>query len=411
MDLRKIVVVFGLIVAGCHRELKARCSESSPCAPADANESGDVVLDVSGDSETPMEDSAASDADSTAPDAGCSKVVCQIRELAAGQWHSCALFKSGKVKCWGDTGYGQIGLPASTTASSKTPVEVPFVEGAVRIVAGTFHTCARIAEGTVMCWGDNEWGKLGDGTIAARDGAALVKNLTDATALFASQAHTCVITKSGAVKCWGAAADGESGPMEETAPLPQTVEGVTAPAQLALGRRFSCARMADGNVMCWGNGTSTPSAMTSLSAVTQLSAKADHACAVTAGTVKCWGSNMWGALGDGTREDRSTPTTVPGLAGITEVVVGEMFTCARDAKSAWCWGGNMYGAIGDGTNTDRLTPTPVTGLKEANHLALGASHAMALASEKHLVWGWNYAGQLGITTVTNWATLPTELGW
>ncbi len=186
---------------------------------------------------------------------------------------------------------------------------------------------------------------------------------------------------------------------------------------IAAGDTHACA-LTGGGVKCWGSngygqlgdGTtttrSTPVDVVGLgSGVQAIAAGGAHTCALTSGGgVKCWGNNGGGRLGDGTTTDRSTPVTVSGFgSGITAIEAGYDFTCALSSDSlVGCWGRNSYGQLGDGTTTDRSTPVAVVALSGVQAIAVGAGHTCALTSGGKVdCWGLNNSGQLGDGTTTN----------
>jgi len=147
--------------------------------------------------------------------------------------------------------------------------------------------------------------------------------------------------------------------------------------------------------------------------VPTLSAGVRDTCAVLAyGTVKCWGYNPYGQLGDGTTTDRYLPTPVSGLAGATSVATGIDSTCALlSAGTVKCWGRNSVGQIGDGTMTDRLAPTTVSGLSGVAALTSGRQFACALLTGGTVkCWGDNGAGQIGQGTMTLSVPTPATVG-
>jgi len=136
------------------------------------------------------------------------------------------------------------------------------------------------------------------------------------------------------------------------------------------------------------------------------SAGGSHTCAVTAaGTARCWGSNVFGQIGDGTSGQgniRTNPTRVLGLAeGASAVLPGGVHSCARSPSGGvLCWGRNAFGQVGDGTTTDRPLPVVVTGLAAVAGAASGGYHACALSDAGGvLCWGLNDFGQLGSATL------------
>lgn len=250
-------------------------------------------------------------------------------QIAAGVKHACARMADGSVSCWGDNTYGQLG--DGSPRSSRRPVPA-LVQGPVaQIVSGAFHTCALRQSGSAVCWGINDDGQSGPGptwtcNAADRVYACLrrprrVIGVHDAIALGAGQWHTCALRRSGSISCWGANKVGQLGDgTTDKRPEPQPVLDISNATQLSVGERHACAALRDGAVWCWGD-------------------------------------NGYGELGRLT-EDKCEPSTEPcgpkpgpvrGMTDAVAVAAGWEFSCAvRKDKTVWCWGNNQRGALGDG---------------------------------------------------------------
>ncbi len=341
-------------------------------------------------------------------------------EITAGLLHACARRADGTVVCWGSNATYQIG--DGTTTQRTLPTAVIGLSGALDIDAGDGHTCARLA-GSVMCWGANNVGQLGDGTVAARTTAVTATGLIDASALAAGGNHTCALRTGGSVMCWGANPQGEIGDGTTVQRrVPTAVLGVTSAAGVAAGSNHSCAWLADGTITCWGrnadgdlgDGTIVSqvqplTSVTGINDAVEVASFDHHTCARRAnGRVMCWGLGTLTQLGDGLNLTRTTPVTPLDTVNlsVTQTATGTSWSCARLAiGTAYCWGDNTYGQLGDGTTTSRTAPAVVrtaTGpLTDIVELAGGGSHTCArLTSGQLRCWGINSSGQLGDGTVT-----------
>jgi len=132
-----------------------------------------------------------------------------ITQLSAGDNHVCGLRPDRTVVCWGRNTYGQLG--DGTTTQRTSPVLVPTITDAVELTAGANHTCVRRATGTVMCWGYNTYGGLGDSSTTQRTLPVVVAGLSDAATLTAGSYHTCARRADGATFCWGYNNNGQLG--------------------------------------------------------------------------------------------------------------------------------------------------------------------------------------------------------
>lgn len=337
------------------------------------------------------------------------------------------------------------------------------LSGIVQVTAGNMMTCARRQDGTGLCWGSNYAGQVGDGTttyprlppttVLVTAGGAALTGLAEIV-LGPGADHTCGRKTDGSVLCWGGNGSGQIGD-GTTTPRPSPTSVLTAPggpaltgvAQIRIGNVHSCARKTDGTVLCWGSGgqvgdgtataRSSPTLVlvspggAALNNVAEIGVGNSHSCALkTDSTVLCWGYvNADGIVGDpATTATRNSPTLVrasPGgaaLTGAVKLAVGANRTCAiKSDRTVVCWGANSAGQVGDGTTvSSRLSPTqvlvapsgaPLTGIVEiavGDNASWGGESACVRRLDNSVYcWGTNTSGQIGDGTTTSPRPSPT----
>ena len=251
--------------------------------------------------------------------------------------------------------------------------------------------------------------------------ATLVTEGAGQTALAAGFDHTCGLTRNSGARCWGYNGQGELGDGTTRARLAPTIVVGLSTGVTALATEFfhTCALTQSGSVKCWGfnddgqlgDGTTTtsliPVDVVGLSqGVVAIATGYNHTCALTRiGGVQCWGSNFAGQLGNRSTADSSTPVHVFGLgAGVVALAGGDFYTCALTSSGGIkCWGDNTYGQLGDGTDLERHAPRAVEGLTTGvAALAAGGGHTCAVtATGGAKCWGDNVNGRLGDGTTVD----------
>ncbi|RLT33238.1 MAG: hypothetical protein DWI54_00240 [Chloroflexi bacterium] len=385
-------------------------------------------------------------------------------QISLGSDHSCAMLTTGVVKCWGANNNGQLGLGNTNSygdAVSETGAGLPAVDldqTAKYISAGYGHTCAIRNDNSTVCWGENFWGTLGNGSRSnigdnsGEMGSSLiaVDLSTDyATSLSAGYQFTCAILNTSQVKCWGVndvgqtGADGWHGMSSDTmgANLPAVNLGAGRTAKaISAGRQHACAILDNDTVKCWGANTygqlglgNTASLVypnigeaavvnlgTGRTAKT-IAAGSYHTCAILDnGSLKCWGFNASGQLGqdttanigDGSGEMGDSLPAINLGSGRTAVAVaackrGDLdYTCAiLDNGTLKCWGDNGFGQLGQGDMNNRGDSTAEMAALAAVNLgtgiqvtavAIGAAHSCQILSSTNIkCFGHGQNGKLG----------------
>lgn len=375
---------------------------------------------------------------------------CSVIDSSAGLTTAYALLADGGVAMWGQNTYGQLG--DNTTTARSAPVDVTTAPGsalagrkvlAVSLSPNGAYVLARCLDGTVVGWGYNGFGQLGDGATANRTqpiavflGAFAGKMVS---AVYASYHSSYALFSDGTVAAWGYNGYGQLG--DGTTTTRYTPVLVNAAGALAgkivvslLPRENHClALCSDGTVVGWGlnssgqlgNGSTANSAVpVAVSTITALSTKvvkklfgsnSTSYALCTDGTLACWGYNAYGMLGNGTTTDSSTPVTTlmtGALSGrtIVDLDASDFHVLARcDNGTLASWGYNGYGQLGDGTTVNRTIAVSAQmgalGAKQVADLHAGALTSYAVCTDGTAVaFGYNGFGQIGDGTTTSRST-------
>ncbi len=297
-----------------------------------------------------------------------------FKAVHTGGNHTCGITIDDRAFCWGAGAEGQLGNGAGT--ASPAPVEV-FGQKWATLGLLEDASCGITMQGVTLCWGENDHGQLGDGSTQPKFAPNLVSGNHTFVSLgrFGGNAddHKCAIENNGSLWCWGDNQFGQigDGTVGNDRLVPTIVAAGIRYDFSAQGDDASCAITSDLVVQCWGlnstgrigDGTviskSTPISLGFSQNIVVIGVGETHVCAMsTSGDAFCWGSNANGRLGDGTTVDHLVPGAVSGGHEFTDVRIGEDHSCGvrRDGKIL-CWGSNQDGRLGDNSLSDRSVPT------------------------------------------------------
>ena len=292
--------------------------------------------------------------------------------VACGQLHTVALV-GGSLWAWGENAYGRLG--DGTQTDRYTPVRIGGDSDWTSIAAGGGHTVALRADGSLWAWGQNTYGQLGDGTTTNRLAPVRIGSDNDWASVSCGQYQTLATKLDGSLWAWGRNTSGRLG------------DGTTTD-------RHSPIRVGDDadwiDVACGDAHT--------------LALKAE-------GSLWAWGENSSGRLGDGTQTGRYSPVRIGSDNDWIQVDGGNAHSAAlRADHSLWAWGENSYGRLGDGTQVDRSSPVRIGGDNDWAAVSCGYSHTAALKTNGDVwAWGQNANGQVGDGTTTT-RLAPVRVG-
>ncbi|HEX6315275.1 MAG TPA: Ig-like domain-containing protein [Gemmatimonadaceae bacterium] len=345
-----------------------------------------------------------------------------LTSIDVGDGFTCGITNLGRGYCWGLSDVGQTGATPDSTCFADLGEQQPCILPPKRmnrpelqftsISAGGSFACGIASDQHLYCWGDDEFGQIGNGSTGAGETPSLATVKSERFAMVsAGSNHACALNLTGRAFCWGNDERGQLGDnrtINSTTPIPIADSTLTF-TMISAGDRHTCGVTTNGNAYCWGegnngqlgNGAGVASSIPVLVggiAFTSVSAGRLHTCGVsTSGTVHCWGANSLGQLGNGGSSPQLSPITVPGLAGVSAISAGDDHTCAIAGGAVRCWGSSSWGQVGDGNASPHtvFAPVLVPGI-EAATISAGVEHTCAMSTAgQAMCWGSNRWGALG----------------
>ena len=300
-----------------------------------------------------------------------------LKQIATGFGHTCAIDLSGTVYCWGNNEIGQIGN-GTTSAAEPGPVKLKDFSGVKSVSAGLAHTCIIDSKNDAYCWGQNDNGKLVYDSLEKSYTPVKVKDISNVSFIHAGRTATCLVSR-GEVYCFGSNQLNElqTTSVEKLVLTPSKVPGLSSITKVILGTQFACALSTGGELFCWGvqlngrlgaveeNKPFPPSKMAINEPVKDFGVGAGHICAVgNSGALYCWGWGERGQLGNSvTTATVAVPTKVASLPSVKEVVLNRFGTCALDTTNkVFCWGGGEFLQNGSSDKKDVAEPRLISGL-------------------------------------------------
>jgi alpha-tubulin suppressor-like RCC1 family protein len=301
-----------------------------------------------------------------------------IVAVEAGYVHSLALKADGTVLAWGNDAGGQLGNDAALE-NKATPVTVSGATGIIAISAGYYYSLALKSDGTMLAWGNNSRGQLGDSaTLADKPTPVAVSGASEIVAISAGAEHSLALKADGTMLAWGLDVDGQLGDNAQLVDqlLPVPVTNATGIVSIVAGINHSLALTSSGNVLAWGSdfggqlgdnipkvNKSIPVQVNSANQIVAIAGGHFHSLALTlSGTMLAWGSDTYGELGGGNQVNpQGLPVTVENVGSIVSIAAGSQFSLAlKSDGTLQSWGQDNSGQLGNGVFTPGKTPSAVS---------------------------------------------------
>jgi alpha-tubulin suppressor-like RCC1 family protein len=345
--------------------------------------------------------------------------------VAGGDNFSIAVRSNGTVWGWGTNTAGQLGTGGTSPNPVTAPVQASGITTATAVTAGFNHGLALLTGGTVVGWGNNAYGQVGDGSSGnIRPTPVSLPALAKITTIVSTELHNAAIKDDPPIDdrtlyTWGYNVQGQLGQGTTGAPnpTPTKIANFSGIISVATGDRHTIAAKSDGTVWVWGandmgqlgqgsiGGPNVPDP-TPVAGITDAVAVGSglfHCLVIRSnGTVLAWGSNDFGQLGNGTKTTNPSPGPVPGLEDVTSATGGILFSLARKSDGTiWSWGDNSFGQLGNTVPGFSANPVPVLQLPAVSAARAGSTHAVSLVDNGTIrCWGRNLFSQLGVAYVS-----------
>lgn len=336
-----------------------------------------------------------------APTVDASRVdasACAAVEIAASGAHTCARLGNGAVWCWGDNNQGEVGVASILICNARrcqpTPVQVS-LPAASALGLGDQHTCA-VTSGGVYCWGANDTAEFGN-NLGDSGTPVLIDQRNGSLALVAGDTHTCSLVAGGGVICSGLNQYGDvgDGTMSQ-ANLPVSVVGLPAITALGTGFEHTCGIANNGDLYCWGLNNTVQIANSGSTVPTAI-----HVTGVTKVTQMAGGAGHTCAL----QADRSAHCrgsnsngqlglgTIGGSGAFGKVIVDHLDAISAGANHTCLLASGAVSCVGEGYD---MNPVAIALPRPATAIASGSYHACAILDDGTVYcWGINTYGQLG----------------
>jgi alpha-tubulin suppressor-like RCC1 family protein len=286
-----------------------------------------------------------------------------LSSISAGLGYFCAVNTKGQVICWGQNDEGELGL--GTITPRETPSTLPGITTALQVSSSDYSSCILLANGNVKCWGWGDSNRLGTGNTASSASPVDVLGVSNAIQISVGTWQACALIQTGEIKCWGSAGQGGLGNGDRTITNQTvTVNGIDNAIQIVSIAENTCALLADKQIKCWGPGSygqlgngadqlsSIPVTVAGINDAVSITGAHYTFCArLESGITKCWGRNDAGQIRGNLVGQTTTPLTVTAAANRPRIFVGDKNVCIDMSNGINCYGDNTLGQLGVGNTT------------------------------------------------------------
>lgn len=329
--------------------------------------------------------------------------------ISAGNLFTAAIKTDGTLWTWGDHQYGQLGIGAVTT-DAGSPVQVGTANDWVFVTAGWYTVFAIKSNGTLWAWGQNTYGKLGDGTQTNRNVPVQIGTDTNWQSVSSNSNNTVAIKTDGSLWSWGGNLSGQVGDGTYTNRYaPVRIGTANNWVSVSVGNSHTLVKRSDNTIWVWGVGLNgqlglatvnlknVPTQIGTGTDWSQIEAGFSHSVAIkNDGTLWTWGYNANGQLGDNTTVNKNVPTQVGTDTNWQKIKAYEHNLAVKTNGTLWAWGFNGGYQLGDNTLTNRLVPYQLTSVSNVAKISAGGHFSFVQDTNVSTYgFGVNSDGMLG----------------